>query len=197
MNEKEKMLNGFLYDADNDSVLEKERNYAKDLCFEFNHTKPSDEKKKREIIKKLFGKTEGRFLIQPDFWCDYGYNIEIGENFFANHGLKILDCAKVKFGKNVMVAPNCGFYTAGHPIDFETRIKWLEYAYPITVGDNVWFGGNVTVCPDVTVGNNSVIGAGSVVIKDIPDNVVAAGVPCKVIRKITEADKLKHKKFGE
>ena len=197
MNEKEKMLNGFLYDADNDSVLKKERNYAKDLCFEFNHTKPSDEEKKREIIKKLFGKTEGRFLIQPDFWCDYGYNIEIGENFFANHGLKILDCAKVKFGKNVMIAPNCGFYTAGHPIDFETRIKWLEYAYPITVGNNVWFGGNVTVCPDVTIGNNSVIGAGSVVIKDIPDNVVAAGVPCKVIRKITKADKLKYKKFEE
>lgn len=197
MNEKQKMLNGFLYDADSDPELKKERDYAKDLCFEFNRTKPSDEVKKAEIIKKLFGKIEGRFLIQPDFWCDYGYNIEIGDNFFANHGLVILDCAKVKFGKNVLIAPNCGFYTAGHPLDVEDRNKWLEYAYPITVGDNVWFGGNVVVCPGVKIGSNSVIAAGSVVVKDIPDNVLAGGVPCKVIRKVTLEDKLKYKKFTE
>lgn len=117
------------------------------------------------------------------------YNIELGENFYANHNLVILDGAKVTFGDNVFVAPNCGFYTAGHPLDYERRNAGLEYAYPITVGDNVWIGGGVQVMPGVTIGSNVVIGGGSVVTKDIPDNYVAVGNPCKVIRPITEADK--------
>ena len=120
--------------------------------------------------------------------CDFGYNIEVGENFYANHGCVILDCAKVTFGDNVFIAPNCGFYTAGHPIDSKRRNAGLEYAHPITVGNNVWFGGGVQVMPGVTIGNNVVIGSGSVVTKDIPDNVVAAGNPCKVLRAITEED---------
>lgn len=195
MNEKEKMLNGFLYDADNDPCLKKERDYAKDLCFEFNNLPPSDELGKEKIIRKLFKKTGKRFLILPQFWCDYGYNIEIGENFFANHGLVILDCAPVKFGKNVLIGPNCGFYTAGHPLDKEDRNNWLEYAYPVEIGDDVWFGGNVVVCPGVKIGSNVVIGAGSVVTKDIEDGVVAAGNPCRVIRKITPEDKFKYKRI--
>ena len=117
------------------------------------------------------------------------YNIELGENFYANYNLVILDGAKVTFGDNVFVAPNCGFYTAGHPLDYERRNAGLEYAYPITVGDNVWIGGGVQVMPGVTIGSNVVIGGGSVVTKDIPDNCVAVGNPCKVIRPITEADK--------
>ncbi|GET06446.1 hypothetical protein SY212_14760 [Ligilactobacillus agilis] len=117
------------------------------------------------------------------------YNIELGENFYANHNLVILDGAKVTFGDNVFVAPNCGFYTAGHPLDYERRNAGLEYAYPITVGDNVWIGGGVQVMPGVTIGSNVVISGGSVVTKDIPDNCVAVGNPCKVIRPITEADK--------
>lgn len=117
------------------------------------------------------------------------YNIELGENFYANYNLVILDGAKVTFGDNVFVAPNCGFYTAGHPLDYERRNAGLGYAYPITVGDNVWIGGGVQVMPGVTIGSNVVIGGGSVVTKDIPDNCVAVGNPCKVIRPITEADK--------
>ena len=123
------------------------------------------------------------------FWCDYGYNITFGENFFANHNLVILDCAKVTFGNNVFIGPNCGFYTAGHPIDFEQRNRGLEYAYPIKVGSNVWFGGGVQVMPGVSIGSNVVIGGGSIVTKDIPSNVIAVGNPCKVIREITEKDK--------
>ena len=124
----------------------------------------------------------------PPFQCDYGYNIEIGENFFANFNCIIVDCAKVKFGNHVFIAPGCGFYTAGHPLDVSQRNQGLEYAYPITVGDNVWFGGNVSVLPGVTIGSNTVIGAGSVVNFDIPSGVIAAGNPCRVIREITEED---------
>lgn len=191
MTEKEKMLNQKMYDAKYDKELIEERKKAKELCFQFNNTHPSDEKKQKEILKQLLGKTDDNFCIIGPFWCDYGYNIEIGKNFFANHNIVILDCAKVTFGDNVFIAPNCGFYTAGHPIDYERRNKGLEYAYSIKVGNNVWIGGGVQVMPGVTIGNNVVIGGGSVVVKDIPSDSVAVGNPCKVIRKITEEDKKK------
>lgn len=184
MTEKEKMLKQMMYDANYDKALIEERTQAKELCYEFNMLRPSESERQTELLKKLLGKTKGVFCITAPFWCDYGYNIEVGENFYANHNLVILDGAKVTFGDNVFIAPNCGFYTAGHPIDFERRNQGLEYAYPITVGDNVWIGGNVCVMPGVTIGNNVVIGGGSVVVKDIPDNCVAVGNPCKVIRTI-------------
>lgn len=184
MTEKEKMLTGELYDANYNKDLELERLKAKDLCFEYNNIKPSDREAKKQLMKKILGKTKENFIIEQNFFCDYGYNIEIGENFYSNHNLVILDANKVKFGDNVFIAPNCGFYTAGHPIDAKTRNKGLEYAKPITVGNDVWIGGNVVVLPGVTIGDNVVIGAGSVVNKDIPSNSVAVGNPCKVIKKI-------------
>ncbi len=191
MKEKEKMLKEMMYDANNDKELLKERMNAKELCFEFNNLNPKEEDKQKEILKKLLGKYNDSCCILAPFYCDYGYNIEIGKNFFANHNLVILDGAKVSFGDNVFIAPNCGFYTAGHPIDFERRNKGLEYAYSIKVGNNVWIGAGVQVMPGVTIGDNVVIGGGSVVTKDIPSNVVAVGNPCRVLRKITEEDKLK------
>ena len=147
------------------------------------------EKMQRQMLKRLPGKTKGAFEIMAPFWCDYGYNIEIGENFFANHNTVILDGGGVTFGDNVFIAPNCGFYTAGHPVGFERRNQGLEYAYPITVGDNVWIGAGVQVLPGVTIGSDVVIGAGSVVTRDIPSQSVAMGNPCRVLRKITNADR--------
>lgn len=190
MTEKEKMLKQMLYDANYDKDLLEQRTKAKELCYDFNNLRPSDEKGQKEILKKLLGKTKNNFIITAPFWCDYGYNIEVGEYFYSNHNLVILDGGKVTFGDNVFIAPNCGFYTAGHPIDFERRNKGLEYAYPISVGNNVWIGAGVQVMPGVTIGDDVVIGGGSVVVKDIPSNSVAVGNPCKVIRAITEKDKL-------
>ena len=189
MTEKEKMMAGMIYDANYDKELIEDRIKAKDMCHKYNQILPSDEDKKREVMKDILGKTKENFTITAPFWCDYGYNIEIGENFYTNHNVVILDGAGVTFGDNVFIAPNCGFYTAGHPIDSERRNAGLEYAYPLTVGDNVWFGAGVHVMPGVTIGNDVVIAAGSVVTKDIPDGVIAAGVPCKVIREITEEDR--------
>lgn len=183
LNEKEKMLSGELYDA-NDAALIEERQRSKDLCFRYNQIQPCKMKERKGIIKTLFGKTGRMFLIEQPFYCDYGYNIEIGENFYTNVNVVILDCAKVTFGDNVFIAPNCGFYTVNHPLDAENRDKGLEYAKPITVGNNVWIGAGCSILPGVTIGDNAVIGAGSVVVKDIPANVLAVGNPCKVIREI-------------
>ena len=183
MNEKEKMILGELYYANNEELI-KEREKAKDLCYKYNNLKPSQEKERKKVLKKLLGNTKENFLIEQPFICDYGYNIEIGENFYSNHNLIILDGNKVKFGDNVFIAPNCSFYTAGHPLGVETRNRGLECAKPIEVGNNVWIGGNVVVLPGVKIGDNVVIGAGSVVTKNIPSNVLAVGNPCKVIREI-------------
>ena len=189
MTEKEKMLSQKLYDANYDAELIQERLITKDLCHEYNRLRPSESEKQQSILRKLLGKTRGAFQIVAPFWCDYGYNIELGRNFFANHNLVILDCARVIFGDNVFIGPDCGFHTAGHPIDMERRNQGLEYAYPITVGNNVWIGAGVHVMPGVTIGSNVVIGGGSVVVKDIPDDSVAVGNPCRVIRPITDADR--------
>lgn len=186
--EKEKMLSGKPYKAFSGELLA-ERQRAKELIFDFNNLRPSEIEKRNNIITQLFGQTREPFFIEPPFRCDYGYNISIGANFYSNYNLIILDCAKVTIGKNVFIAPNVSIYTAGHPIHFEPRNQEFEYAFPISIGNNVWIGGNVVINPGVTIGENSVIGAGSIVTKDIPPNVIAFGNPCKIMRHITDEDK--------
>jgi maltose O-acetyltransferase len=186
--EKDKMISGKPYKAFGEELL-RERQYAKEMVFEFNLLRPNQIELRNKIILKLLGKTKSKFFIEPPFRCDYGYNIEIGENFYANYNLIILDCAKVIIGDNVLIGPNVGIYTAGHPLHFEKRNQDYEYAFPITIGDNVWIGGNVVINPGLSIGENSVIGSGSVVTKDIPSNVIATGNPCKIKREITEEDK--------
>lgn len=184
MTEKEKMLSGMIYDANNDRQLIAERMECKELCRDYNDLRPRDTGARAALLRRILGNTGDNLLIEQPFYCDYGYNISVGENFYANFNMVILDEAPVTFGDNVFVAPNCGFYTAGHPLDASERNRGLEYARPISVGHNVWIGANVCVLPGVTIGDNCVIGAGSVVVKDIPANSVAAGNPCKVIKTI-------------
>lgn len=186
--EKDKMIAGEPYYA-HAAELAPLRLHAQRTCYRYNQVDPKNFKERKSIIKGLLGKAPTMFCIEQPFYCDYGFNIEIGENFFSNYHLTILDCAPVKIGNNVMFGPNCAIYTAGHPLHHEIRNTALEYALPVTIGDNVWFGGNVVVNPNVTIGENSVIGSGSVVTKDIPANVLAFGNPCRVIREITEDDK--------
>lgn len=185
MTEKEKLQAGELYNG-NDFDLVKERASVKKLCIEYNNATYNDYQKKERLLDRIVALRGENAHIEPNFFCDYGYNIVIGDNFYANHNLVILDCAEVVFGDNVFIGPNCGFYTAGHPFDAETRNSGLEYAKPIKVGSDVWIGGNVCVMPGVTIGSNVVIGAGSVVTKDIPDGVVAYGNPCRPVGKTDE-----------
>jgi len=183
MTEKEKQQAGELYNG-NDPELVKDRVSVKKLCMEYNSATYNDYQKRSRLLDRILPFKGGNTCIEPDFFCDYGYNIELGENFYSNHNLVILDCAEVRFGDNVFVGPNCSFCTAEHPIDFTVRNKNLEFAKPIKVGNNVWIGTNVCVMPGVTIGDNVVIGGGSVVVKDIPSNVVAVGNPCKPVKEI-------------
>ena len=192
MTEWEKAQKGYLYDANYDPDIIDKRTRCADLCYEYNMCKPSDMNKQQIILHRLLGKIKGNIVVTSPFYCDYGINISVGENFDTNHNVTILDAAEVSFGDNVFIAPDCVFSTAGHPLDAAQRNQGLEIALPITVGNNVWIGTHVSVLPGVTIGNNVVIGAGSVVNRDIPDGVVAAGNPCRVIRKITEADRKKY-----
>lgn len=189
MTEKEKARLGLLYDANYDEELLAERRRCKELCFQFNQLSPLKELEQKEIIGKLFGKTKENFCVTAPFYCDYGYNIEIGENFYSNHNLVILDGAKVEIGDNVFIAPNCCITTAGHPINIDERNRGLEYAYPIKIGNNVWIGAGANILPGVTIGDNVTIGAGSVVNKSIPANSIAVGNPCKVIKIILDKTK--------
>lgn len=188
VDEKIKRDEGELYKPVSDEQLMKELIRAKDLCFKYNSISPLDVENRNKIINDLIGVVGENVNIMPYFWCDYGYNIEIGDNFFSNHNCVMLDCAKIKFGSNVFIGPDCGFYTAGHPVSVSQRNAGIEYAKPITVGNNVWIGAGVRVMPGVSIGSNVIIGAGSVVTKDIPDGVVAFGNPCRVHRKLTEEE---------
>ncbi|MEG1510157.1 MAG: sugar O-acetyltransferase [Clostridia bacterium] len=165
---------------------------GKEKCFNYNKLNPNDTEGQQKILAQLLGKMGKNVMITPPFWCDYGYNISVGDYFYSNHNLIITDGAEVTFGNNVFIAPNCCFTTAEHAIDPEQRKAGLEIAKPITIGNNVWIGAGSTILAGVCIGDNSVIGAGSVVRKSIPQNVVAVGVPCKVLREITENDKFRY-----
>lgn len=188
MEQKERMLAELPYLA-SDDVLSRERLECKRKIYELNNVHPDQYGRIPGLVKELFGKTGENVFIEPPFHCDYGYNIEVGENFCTNYNCTILDVAKVKMGKNVLIAPNVSIYTAGHPVHHESRNTGYEYGISITIGDNVWIGGSVVVLPGVSIGSNVVIGGGSVVSRDIPDGVIAAGNPCRVIRAITEEDR--------
>ena len=188
MNQKERMLAELPYKAWMDGLHE-ERIACKVKIQEYNTCQADDFKRKEKLIRGILGKAGEDVWIEPPFFCDYGYNIEVGDTFYANYNCIILDVAKVKIGDNVMFAPNVAIYTAGHPVHPESRGSGYEYGIGITIGNNVWIGGNTVINPGVTIGDNTVIGAGSVVTKDIPANVIAMGIPCKVIREITEEDR--------
>ncbi len=172
-----------------DEAVMEEQKRCRKIMQKLNFADRSDFEEIQKIVKELLGKSEGAW-INPPFYCDYGSHIEVGKNFFANYNCTIIDVAKVKIGDNCQMAPNVAIYTAGHPIYPDTRNSAFEYGKEVTIGDNVWLGGNTVVCPGVHIGNNVVIGAGSVVTKDIPDWSIAAGNPCKVIRQIGEQDQI-------
>lgn len=197
MTEWEKAQAGYMYDANYDQKIVEDRTKCADLCWKFNNCRPSDTEKQWELLQEMLGSIKGQPVITAPFYCDYGFNISIGKNFYTNHNCTILDGAKVEFGDNVFIAPNCVISTAGHAIDSEQRSQGLEIARPIKVGNNVWIGANVSILPGVTIGDNTIIGAGSVVNKDIPANVIAVGNPCRVMRQITEEDKKKYPVFQE
>lgn len=181
--EKEKMLSGTPY-ISSDRQLVEERQKCRKILNEFNQC--NSEEKRKKFLFNLFGKIGKNFYsIEPSFKCDYGYNIEIGDNFFANFNCVFLDCNKILIGNDVMIGPGVHIYTASHPLDPVKRaVEYVEMAYPVNIGNKVWIGGGVIINPGISIGENSVIGSGSVVTKNIPPNVVAVGNPCKIIKNI-------------
>ncbi len=188
MTNKERRDAQMAYISD-ESIMEEQKICRKKLQ-KLNFMDRSDFDGIAEVVKELFGKSD-RAFVNPPFYCDYGTHIEVGKNFFANYNCMIIDVARVRIGDNCQMAPNVAIYTAGHPIHPVSRNSMYEYGKEVTIGDNVWIGGNTVICPGVHIGDNVVIGAGSVVTKDIPDWTVAAGNPCRVLRQITEDDRRK------
>ena len=185
--EKEKMLAGELYDA-LDAQLSEDRLKARLLIKELNDSREDQTTERLRLLKELIPNAGEGLWLQPPFYCDYGYNIKLGEKVFFNFNCVVLDVAQVTIGSRTLFGPNVQIYTATHPIDHKIRASGLEFAKPITIGEDVWVGGSAVICPGVTIGDRSVIGAGSVVTRDIPADVFAAGNPCRVIRQLTEGE---------
>ena len=192
MTEQEKAEAGLLYNPNMTDEMKAFRFTVQDKIWEYNQLKPSQVKERRDFLAKIFGKIGEKCNILPPFKCDYGFHIEVGENFFANYNFIVLDGNYVRIGDNVWIAPNVGIYAAGHPLDVKDRIDGWEYAYPVTVGNNVWIGGHVAIIGGVTIGDNAVVAAGSVVIRDVPANTLVAGNPARVVRRIMKKDRLKY-----
>lgn len=198
MTEKQKMLMGIIYNAEEACLIE-ERNRAKSLTKQYNESRQEDRDHRKYLMGQIFGKLGQNVHLEVPFYLDYGYRTTIGDDFFSNFNLTILDGGGVEIGDRVFIGPNVGIYTANHPTDVRRREKGYEWALPVKIGNKVWIGGGVTILPGVTIGDNTVIAAGSVVTKDIPANVVAAGNPCKVIKEAEEGDRygIIDKKDGE
>ncbi len=198
MTEKQKMLMGIIYNAEEACLIE-ERNRAKSLTKQYNESRQEDRDHRKYLMGQIFGKLGQNVHLEAPFYLDYGYRTTIGDDFFSNFNLTILDGGGVEIGDRVFIGPNVGIYTANHPTDVRRREKGYEWVLPVKIGNKVWIGGGVTILPGVTIGDNTVIAAGSVVTKDIPANVVAAGNPCKVIKEAEEGDRygIIDKKDGE
>lgn len=181
--EKQKMIAGDMYDPFVPELIEG-RNRARRLTRQFNQSLETEDLKRTELIKELFGSTGKDLFIEPSFRCDYGYNIHVGENFYANFDCVMLDACEIRIGKNCAIAPGVHIYTATHPIDPVERVSGIEYGKPVSIGDNVWIGGRAVINPGVTIGDNVVVASGSIVTKDISDNVVVGGNPAKIIKQI-------------
>ena len=193
MSERPEVPLNCLFQGCYNPAFEEEIRKGKEKCYRYNQLCPNDYAAQRKILAELLGGMGENVIFTPPFWCDYGYNITVGNDFYANHNLIITDGAKVTFGDNVFIAPNCCFTTAEHPLDPDQRKAGLEIAKPITIGNNVWIGAGSTILAGVTIGDNTVIGAGSVVVRDIPPHTFAAGNPCRVIRQLTDKDSIRHK----
>lgn len=181
--EKEKMLNGELYNAADPELL-KERVKARRLTRLYNQTLETEESKRTELLKELFGSTGENIYIEPTLRCDYGYNIHVGENFYVNFDCVFLDVCEIRIGDNCFIAPGVHIYTATHPLNPNERISGVEYGVPVNIGNNVWIGGRAIINPGVKIGDNVVIASGAVVTKNAPDNVVVGGNPAKIIKQI-------------
>ena len=191
MTEYEKMISSKLYNS-TDPELIRLRSKAQDLCYEYNLLRPSDKDNQQDIMSRLLGSIGSKYEIRAPFYCDYGFNISIGDNFFSNFNTVFIDCSRIVIGNNVMFGPNCCIDGAGHPTDTVRRNEGYEYAYPITIEDDVWLGSGVHIMPGITIGRGCVIGAGSIVTKDIPPYSLAVGNPCHVIREITDEDRTRN-----
>ncbi|MGV2622829.1 sugar O-acetyltransferase [Halobacillus sp. ACCC02827] len=183
MTEKEKMLAGELYESWDDQLVV-ERSRARQLTYALNHTKESESHYRNQLLHDLFGSIEGEMSLEPPFHCDYGSNIHVGDGFFANFGCIFLDVCAITIGKRVLLGPQVQIYTATHPMDRKTRASGLESGKPVTIGDDVWIGGNAVICPGVTIGDNVIIGAGAVVTKDVPSDVFIGGNPASIIKEV-------------
>lgn len=181
--EKQKMIAGEMYDPFVPELIEGRTN-ARRLTRLFNQSVETEDLKRTELIKELFGSSEKDLFIEPSFRCDYGYNIHVGKSFYANFDCVILDVCEVRIGQNCAIAPGVHIYTATHPIDPVERVSGIEYGKPVTIGDNVWIGGRAVINPGVTIGDNVVVASGSIVTKNVPDNVVVGGNPAKIIKQI-------------
>ncbi|MBJ9336506.1 galactoside O-acetyltransferase [Citrobacter portucalensis] len=188
MSMRDRIKAGKLY-TDMCEGLPEERLHGKELMYEFNHTRPSEVEKRERLIREMFGSVGEHTWIEPPINFSYGSNIHIGKNFYANFNFTIVDDYTVTIGDNVLIAPNVTISVTGHPVHHELRKSGEMFSFPVTIGNNVWIGSNVVINPGITIGDNSVIGAGSIVTKDIPADVVAVGVPCRVLRTINERDR--------